>query len=135
MINICEIFRLKITETIEKNIEYSIFPYHFFLLNIVGLWYPKSAASSIQFIFKSLFFIILCLQISVYIEMQVYAITALSIVENSYCVVIFSGIYKMARLFTKREEITSLLQEYEFNVAEKKEEHIYQKFATEIRFE
>ena len=65
------------------------------------------------------------MQLSLYIELQVYAFQTLGKVEMIYAVVAFLGTYKIANLFRKSQAIVSLLEEYEkINIEDEKEESI-----------
>ena len=131
--------KIKMTKIMEKNIEYNIFPLHFFLLNLCAMWYPKTASSFVKFIFQNLFRIFLYLQISLNIAMGVYAFQSMEVIDILFCCTTCSAIYKIIRLVQKRDAIISLIEEYVNDdltkVKDEKEEYISRKINIEIRYE
>ena len=123
----------------QQNIEYRIFPFHFFLLTLSGLWYPQSASSSIRFFFKILLNIVVSMQTIGSIEMSMGFFNSFELFALFCFCVAASGCYKSIRLFQKRKIIISILDKYSYEKMMKsqddKEEVIDEKFKNNIRFE
>ena len=124
---------------IEENIEYRIFPIHFFVLTLAGLWYPRSITSSIRFVFKISLSIVIFMEIIGGLETGFCFLNSFDFVGLFFSCVTVSGCYKSARFFQKRKIVIAILEEYSNEKLLKnrnsKEETIFEKSKIEIRFE
>ena len=127
--------KTKLIKIMEENVEYKFFPYHFFMLTLSAIWSPKTASAFKKYIFKIMYFIILCGFITINIEAQIFAYRSLMILDIVICSSLFSSMYKSVRLVQQRNAIESLLEKYANDKPEdKKIEVIHRKFKIEIRY-
>ena len=123
----------------KENIEHRIFPFHFFLLTLVGQWHPQSATSNIRFLFKIFLCIAVIMQTILIIEIGIHFINLFQVTDMFTLCIFISGMYKFIRFSQKRKNLISILTEYipEKSVKSKndEEEEIIKKSQVEIRFD
>ena len=128
-----------LNKIMEENIEFKIFPIHFFLLTLSGLWCPQSASSSIRFLFKIIFSFIILIEIAGLFEIGTHFSKSFEFLSLFFFTIIASGCYKSIRFFQKRKIIISILKEYSnekiMENRNDKEKEIHEKCRIEIRFE
>ena len=127
--------KFNLIKIMEKNIEYKVFPYHFFMLTTSAICYPKTVSASTKKIFKIMKIFFMFAAFSVNIQAQIFVFQTLMAVDAIACSSLFSGAYKAIRLSQQRNKIVSILDMFVNDKAEVKEiEDIRRKFDKEIRY-
>ena len=139
MSRVWKFVQIYLDKIMAENIEYRIFPIHFFLLTLSGLWFPQSAISSNRFLFKIFLSTVIFMSITGSIEIGCHFLNAFDFTSLFFFAVAASGCYKSVRFFQKRKIIISILEEYSNEKLMKSQNHkekvIDEKCKIEIRFE
>ena len=141
MANFWGIVKSKLANVMKRNIDYNLFPYHFFLLSSSALWWPRNGSRLIRIILKRCFLLIVFFEIALSIQMVAYStFKSFKVIHMVYYCSVISALYKSVLLVGKRDVIISLTEEYGntdnwLNTKDKREIDIYRKFKIELRFE